>query len=133
MWPLLTALIVATVPLPPETPIPCLVCAAVHPVELTFSGTVKNAQPGRLEVFDLKSHQTMSFPIPPGFHGVESSDGSIAGAPVTRAKPGLLAQVTYRATPGSTAVIKVVLLTINQCRELKAAEKLSNTPSDCPD
>ena len=41
--------------------------------------------------------------------------------------------MTYRADGGRNEVTRVLLLTINQCRSLEAAEKLSNTRADCPD
>jgi hypothetical protein len=121
------------VPLPPDTPIPCLVCKAETVQTLVFSGTVQLAESGRIRVFNGKTHQTMGFIVPAGFHGVESSDGQIAGAPVSRIPPGLLARVTYRTVEDRRIVTRVLLLTINQCRSLKAAESLSHTPSDCPD
>jgi hypothetical protein len=64
---------------------------------------------------------------------VESSDGTIVDAGVARAKPGLLVRVTYRALGATTQITRVELLTINQCRALMAAEKLSDTRSYCPD
>jgi hypothetical protein len=121
------------VPLPPNTPIPCLICRAESVPTLTFSGTVQLVLPGRLRVFNGKTHQTMAFIVPAEFRGVESSDGTIKAAPVSTAAPGLLAEITYRAYGGRNEVTRVVLLTINQCRELKAAEQLNATRSDCPD
>jgi hypothetical protein len=132
MW-FLPALIDATVAMPVNTPIPCLVCKAETASTLTFAGTVKLAQPGRLEIFNGKTHQTMRFAVPADFHGVESSDGKIKDAPVTSAQPGLLARVTYRSAGGHNAASRVLLLTINQCRALMAAERLSKTASECPD
>jgi hypothetical protein len=132
MW-FVPALVDATVPLPTSTPIPCLVCKAESASTLTFAGFVKLAIPGRLEVFDGKTHQTMRFALPADFHGVDSSDGVIKAAPVTSVRPGLLARVTYRAAGGSNQASRVLLLTINQCRALMAAERLSQTPALCPD
>lgn len=121
------------VPLPPNTPIPCLICRTESGPTLTFSGTVQLVLPGRLRVFNGKTHQTMAFIVPAEFRGVESSDGTIKAAAVSTAAPGLLAQVIYRADGGRNEVTRVVLLTINQCRELMAAEHLSDTRSECPD
>jgi hypothetical protein len=132
MW-FVPALIDATVPLPDYTPIPCLVCKAEASAILSFAGSVKLSQPDRLDVFDLKTHETRHFTVPPDFQGVESSDGVIKGAPVTRAKPGLLAQVTYRSAGGHNQATRVLLLTINQCRALMAAEVLNQVPAQCPD
>jgi hypothetical protein len=124
-----------SVALPPDTPIPCLVCrSTTQQPELVFSGTVQLAQPGRLRVFDGKTRQTMGFLVPAGFHGVESSDGRIKDAAVTRVPAGLLARVTYRTLANDRhEVTRVLLLTINQCRALVAAERLSATSVDCPD
>jgi hypothetical protein len=132
MW-FVPALVDATVPLPEHTPIPCLICKGEATAMLSFSGAVKLAQPDRLEVFDLKTHETRRFTVPADFRGVESSDGVISGAPMTRAKPGLLAQVTYRAAGGHNQATRVLLLTINQCRALMAAERLNDRPPKCPD
>jgi len=121
------------VALPPETPIPCLVCKAPSESNLIFAGTVQLAQPGRLRVFNGKTRRTMGFIVPAAFLGVDSSDGKIKNAPVTRAAPGLLARVTYQSVGGRYLVTRVLLLTINQCRELMAAERLSKTASGCPD
>jgi hypothetical protein len=132
MW-FVPALVDDTVPLPVNTPIPCLICKAETASTLTFSGTVKLAQSNRLEVFDGKSHQTMRFNVPAEFRGVESSDGTVKGAPLASAAPGLLARVTYRTAGEARTVTRVLLLTINQCRALIAAEHLSKTASECPD
>jgi hypothetical protein len=120
-------------PLPPNTPIPCLICRAESVPTLTFSGTVQLVLPDRLRVFNAKTHQTMAFIVPAEFHGVESSDGTIKGGPVSSAAPGLLTRVTYRAAGGRNEVTRVELLTIDQCRELMAAERINDTRSDCPD
>ncbi len=127
------SLFAQNVPLPPNTPIPCLVCKAETAQTLVFSGTVQLAQPGRIRVFNGKTHQTMGFIVPADFHGVESSDGKINGAEVTRVPPGLLARVTYRTISGQQIAARILLLTINQCRALMAAERLSGAPADCPD
>ena len=132
MW-FVPALVDATVPMPVNTPIPCLICKAETASTLTFAGTVKLAEAGTLEVFNGKTHQTMRFTVPAGFHGVESSDGTVKDAPVTSARPGLLARVTYRSAGGHNVAARVLLLTINQCRALMAAERLSKSPTDCPD
>jgi hypothetical protein len=123
----------ATVALPVSTPIPCVVCTAETASALTFDGTVELARPGHLDVFDGKTHRTMGFAVAREFRGVESSDGTIKDGPLSRATPGLLARVTYRTVGGTSQVTQILLLTINQCRELKAAEHLSDTPSGCPD
>jgi hypothetical protein len=126
-------LVDATVAMPANTPIPCIVCKAENATELSFSGTVKIAQPGTVEIFNAKTHETMRFSIPADFRGVDSSDGAIKDAPVTRATPGLLARVTYRAAGGHNRATRVLLLTINQCRALIAAERLGKSATECPD
>ena len=127
-------LVDATLALPANTPIPCLVCQADPVTAQTFSGTLQNAQIGRLLVFNGKSHQTMQFVVPPTFRGVASSDGVIKAATVASAKPGLLARVTYRTgAGGANQVTEVLLLTLEQCRALQAAERIGHTPIDCPD
>ncbi len=133
MWFIAAALLAASVPLPVDTPIPCLVCAPPANSEQTFAGTVQSSQPGRILIFNGKSHQTMGFLVPADFHAVQSSDGKIKDAPVTTASPGLLARVTYRSVEGDNQATLVLLLTINQCRALEAAEKLSRTRTYCPD
>jgi hypothetical protein len=126
------ALLAAVLTMPPETPIACQVCK--HEATLTFAGTVKRAEPGRLEVFNAKTRRSMGFAIPADFRGVSSSDGVIKDEPVTSARPGLLARVTYRPAGGHQIATSVLLLTINQCRALMAAEKLSHSAdTECPD
>jgi len=132
MW-FVPALLAQRVPLPPDTPIPCLVCKAESLPTLIFSGTVQLVAPGRIRVFNGKTHQTMGFIVPADFRGVESSDGKIKDAALTRVPPGLLARVTYRTVDDRRVVTHVMLLTINQCRALMAAERLSNARADCPD
>jgi hypothetical protein len=132
MW-VVPALVDATVALPVNTPIPCLICKAETASTLTFSGTVQLAQSNRLDIFNGKTHQTMRFAVPPEFRGVDSSDGQIKGATVARAVPGLLARVTYRTAGEARTVTGVLLLTIEQCRALMAAEHISQTASVCPD
>lgn len=127
------AFLAESVALPSNTPIPCLICKAESAPELTFSGTVQLAGPGRIRVFDGKTHRTMGFIVPAEFLGVDSSDGTIKDAAVSRATPGLLVEVTYRAAGGHNLAMRVLLLTIDQCRALKAAERLSDTRSECPD
>ncbi len=122
-----------SVPLPPNTPIPCLICAATPLTALTFSGTVQFVGPGLLRVFNGKTHQTMGFSVPADFRGVTSSDGKIKDAPLDRVPPGLLARVTYRTVAERLVATQVLLLTINQCRALMAAERLNNAPAECPD
>lgn len=119
-------------PMPPETPIACQVCK--HEATLTFAGTVTQAADGRLGVFDAKTRRTVAFSVPPDFRGVTSSDGVIKNAPLSLARPGLLAQVTYQALGGRNVPSQVLLLTINQCRALVAAAKLSTSKeATCPD
>jgi hypothetical protein len=121
----------AVLALPAESPIACQVCS--NTATLTFAGTVSLAQSGRLHVFNGKTHQTMGFSVPAGFAGVQSSDGVVKNATLARVRPGLLARVTYRTIAGERVPTEVLLLTINQCRSLQAAEKLSRAPVDCPD
>jgi hypothetical protein len=132
MW-FVPVLVDNTVAMPANTPIACLICKAETAATLTFSGTVQVAQNNRLEVFNGKSHQTMRFAVPADFHGVESSDGAIKDATVLRVLPGLLARITYRTAGEARTVTRVLLLTIDQCRALMAAEHISKTASDCPD
>jgi hypothetical protein len=84
-------------------------------------------------VFNGKSHQSMGFEVPADFRGVESSDGKVKGGAVAAVPPGLLARVTYRTEADRRIVTRVLLLTINQCRALVAAERLSKSATDCPD
>jgi hypothetical protein len=133
MWFVAALLVAQSVALPPNTPIPCLVCKPSSAEPLTFSGTVQYAESGRLRVFNGKTHQSMGFVIPSGFHAVASSDGKIKDAPLAEARPGLLVRVTYRTRGERREVTGVLLLTLAQCRSLMAAEALSKTPSDCPD
>jgi hypothetical protein len=125
----------AVLSMPRETPIACQVCK--HEAPLTFAGTVKRADSGRLEIFSGKTHQSMSFAVPDDFRGVQSSDGVIKNAELARVKPGLLSRVTYRTVGGHHVPSEILLLTIQQCRSLQAAEALSRsrpaTASPCPD
>ena len=133
MW-FVAALLAQSVPLPPNTPIACFVCKAETSQALVFSGTVQLAERGRLRVFNGKSHQTMGFEVPADFlRRGEQSDGKIKNGGVAGVPPGLLARVTYRTDQDRRIVTRVLLLTINQCRALVAAERLSHTASDCPD
>jgi len=132
MW-FVPALVAQSVALPPNTPIPCLICKPESAPTLTFSGTVQLVAPGRIRVFNGKTHQTMGFIVPADFRGVESSDGKLKNAPLTRVPAGLLARVTYRTVNDRPIVTHVMLLTIDQCRALMAAERLNNAASDCPD
>ena len=118
--------------MPVETPIACQVCKGDAP--LTFSGTVRQADAGRLGIFNAKTHQSMGFVVPANFRGVTSSDGAIKDAPLDSARPGLLARVTYRTIDGKRVPSQVLLLTIAQCRALMAAERISQKrSSECPD
>jgi hypothetical protein len=119
------------VSMPAETPIACQVCK--HETTQLFSGTVKLAEGGRLQIFNGKTHQTMGFTVPADFRGVDSSDGVIKGGPLAKAVPGLLARVTYRTIDGHHVPSQVLLLTINQCRALEAAEKIGHVKTGCPD
>ena len=121
------------IPLPSETPIPCLICKAGSAPTATFAGTVQLVQFGAIRVFDGKTHETMGFIVPANFRGVESSDGKIEGAPLERVPPGLLTRVTYRMAGNRRVATRILLLTIDQCRALMAAERLSNAPAECPD
>ena len=126
-------LLAQSVALPLNTPIPCLICTAETTQTAVFSGTVQLSEPGRIRVFDGKTHQSMGFTVPADFRGVESSDGKIKDAAVTHAEPGLLARITYHTAGARNIVTRVLLLTIEQCRALVAAERLSDAPSGCPD
>jgi len=117
--------------MPPETPIACQVCK--HEATQTFAGTVRLAQDGRLAVFNPKTRESLGFAVPAGFRGVQSSDGQIKDAGLEHVRPGLLARVTYRTLSGRLVPSEVLLLTINQCRALMAAEKISDAKSGCPD
>ena len=132
MW-FITAALAQSVVLPPNTPIPCLVCKASLAETSVFSGTVQFAQPGLLRVFNAKTRQTIGFSVPENFRGVESSDGKIKDAPIARLPAGLLARVTYRTVDDRNIVTRVLVLTINQCRALMAAERLNNAAVECPD
>jgi hypothetical protein len=57
----------------------------------------------------------------------------IKNARVASVKPGLLARVSYRTVGDRREPTAVLLLTINQCRELMAAEHISKAASGCPD
>jgi hypothetical protein len=118
--------------LPPETPIACQVCK--HEETLMFAGMVRLAEGTRLGVFNDKTRQTIAFVVPADFRGVSSSDGVIKNAPLSRVRPGLLARVTYRTVGGDHVPSEVLLLTLNQCRALMAAARLSHAPiTECPD
>jgi hypothetical protein len=117
--------------MPPETPIACQVCK--NQAVMTFAGTVSLAESGHLHVFNGKTHQTVGFTVPADFHGVQSSDGVVKNAGLARVQPGLLARVTYRTIDGHHVPSEILLLTINQCRALQAAEKISKAQIGCPD
>jgi hypothetical protein len=118
--------------MPPGTPIACQVCK--HEPVLTFAGTVELAEGGRIRIFNGKTHQSMGFALPENFRGVTSSDGVIKNAPLTSVRPGLLARMTYQTIDGRHVPSAVLLLTINQCRALMAAEHISHSKdTDCPD
>jgi hypothetical protein len=119
--------------MPPETPIACQICKPAAASTGTFSGTVRLADGVRLGVFDGKTHQTMAFSVPAGFHGVRSSDGVIKDATLASVVPGLLARVTYQTVAGHHVPSEILLLTLEQCRALQAAERLTRARSDCPD
>jgi hypothetical protein len=121
------------IPVPVDTPIPCLICASTAAATTTtFSGTVSRVDPAGLQVFDFSSRRLMAFEVPAGFHAVTSGDGVIDNATLARATPGLFARVTYTSAHGRNTAIKVLLLTGEQCRSLAASEP-PNVKTTCPD
>jgi hypothetical protein len=109
-------------PLPIDTPIPCLICAATTAASATtFSGTVSAASPGAFRVFDFTSRRIMTFTVPSDVHEAE------------RAAPGLFARVTYTSSRGTNTAIKVLLLTGSQCRAMLASRRESDPKIRCPD
>jgi hypothetical protein len=121
-------------PVPVDTPIPCLICqATIAASATTFSGTVALNDPNRLRVYNSTTLRSMEFIAPPNFHGVESGDGVVKNATLAKATPGLLARVTYTSSRGRNTLSKVLLLTVEQCRSLVASERLTNTKTECPD
>jgi hypothetical protein len=133
MWFVPALFVAAVLAMPPETPIACQVCKNANAPAAVFAGTVRLAGDNRLGIFDGKTHQTMIFSFPAGFRGVSSSDGVIKNAGIASIKPGLLARVSYRTVGDHREPTTVLLLTINQCRALMAAEHISKSKSDCPD
>jgi hypothetical protein len=123
------------IPVPVDTPIPCLICTATAAAATTtFSGTVSRIDATGLQVFDFTTRRLMAFEVPPGFNAVESADGAIATSSLAQAKPGLFARVTYTSAHGRNTAIKVLLLTGAQCRVLLASEAQTGAPATrCPD
>lgn len=123
------------IPVPVDTPIPCLICTATAAATTTtFSGTVSQVGPAGLRVFDFTTRRIMTFDVPPGFRAVQSADGAFTGSSLAQAKPGLFARVTYTSARGRNTAIKVLLLTGAQCRALLASEGQTGTPTTrCPD
>ena len=133
MWFVPALLVAEVLAMPPETPIACQVCKNVNEPLAIFSGTVRLAGENQLEVFDGKTHETKLFTFPAGFRGVNSSDGVIKNGGIGSVKPGLLARVSYRTVGDRMEPATVLLLTIQQCRALQAAEHISKSKIDCPD
>jgi hypothetical protein len=119
--------------MPPETPIACQVCKPAAASAGTFNGTVRLTDGQHIGVFNGKTHETMTFTVPPNFRGVSSSDGIIKNATLAQVRPGLLARVTYQRVGGQNVPSTVLLLTLEQCRALQAAERLNKARADCPD
>ena len=128
-------LFISTVlPVPTDSPIPCLICqAAVAGDAATFSGTVAQNGPTVLRVYNSSTLRSMVFMVPAGFHGVDSGDGVVKSATLARATPGLLARITYTSVNGRNTASHVLLLTVAQCRSLVASERLTNSKTECPD
>jgi len=133
MWFAAAFFLAEVLAMPPESPIACQICQNADAPASIFSGTVRLAGDNQLGIFDGKLHQTMTFRFPPGFRGVSSSDGVIKDAGIASVKPGLLARVSYRTIGERREPTTVLLLTINQCRALQAAEHISKAKTDCPD
>ena len=133
MLPALVLFVSMVVPLPADSPIPCVICQATLAASATtFSGTVAQNGP-TLRVYNATTLRSMEFNVPSGFHGVESGDGVIKNATLARATPGLLALVTYTSVHGRNMASKVLLLTVAQCRSLTASERLTDSKTSCPD
>jgi hypothetical protein len=133
MWFVPAFFVAEVLSMPPESPIACQICRNENTPPAIFSGTVRLAGPNQLGIFDGKVHQTMTFSFPAGFRGVSSSDGVIKDAGIASVKSGLLARVSYRTVGDRREPITVLLLTIQQCRALQAAEHISKSKIDCPD
>jgi hypothetical protein len=99
------------VPLPIDTPIPCLICTGTAAQSTaTFSGTVAGSDASELIVYDFVSRRSMTFVVPSDFHGVSSDDGTITDATLTRTPPGAFARVTYSSAHGRNVAVAVVVL-----------------------
>jgi hypothetical protein len=133
MWFVPASFVAEVLAMPPETPIACQICKSASVAPATFSGTVGLAGDNRLAIFDGKTHESMLFTFPADFRGVASSDGVIKNAGIASIKSGLLARVSYRTVGDRREPIAVLLLTIEQCRALEAAERISKAKSGCPD
>jgi hypothetical protein len=82
-------------PLPVDTPIPCVICAGTAAQSTaTFSGTVSASSAASLSVYDFTSRRLMIFEVPP----------SLAGAP-----PGTYTRVTYSSSHGRNVAVAVVV------------------------
>jgi hypothetical protein len=116
-------LFVSTVlPLPIDTPIPCLICrASAGAGAATFSGTISEITAGGLRVYDFTARRSMGFVVP-----------SAAGDGLARAVPGLFARVTYTSSRGRNTAIRVLLLTGEQCRAMLAREGATISTARCP-
>jgi len=117
-------LFISTVlPLPIDTPIPCLICrASAVAGAATFSGTVSQVVAGGLRVYDFTARRSMGFVVPAG-----------ASAGLAHAVPGLYARVTYTSARGRNTAIKVLLLTGDQCRAMLAREGATTSTERCPE
>ena len=110
--PLALLLFVSTVlPLPIDTPIPCLICTSTAAQSTsTFSGTVSKSDPAGLSVYDFTSRRLMAFTVPAGFHGVETPAGPVADGTLARLIPGQYTRVTYSSSHGHNVAIRVLVL-----------------------
>jgi hypothetical protein len=128
-------LFVSTViPVPVDTPIPCLICTATAAATTTtFSGTIARVDAAGLRVFDFVTRRIMVFEVPAGFHAVQAGENAAADGTLAAAKPGLFARVTYTSARGRNTAVKVLLLTGAQCRTFIAAEPPGSAAVVCPD
>ncbi len=101
----------SVLPLPIDTPIPCLICrATVAQASATFSGAVSRSDASSLSVYDFTSLRVMSFTVPPDFRGVVNGDGTtVADGTLARVKPGLYVRVTYTSAHGRNVAVRVLL------------------------
>jgi hypothetical protein len=107
----LTLFVSMVLPLPMDTPIPCLICReTVAQSAVSFRGTVSRSDAAGLSVYDFSSLRVMSFIVPADFRGVSSADGTIADATLARVEPGLFVRVTYTSAHGRNVAIGVLVL-----------------------